>query len=276
MPEFGLKLSNATYFFVSVSGTTSEVLRTAVPRIVYYEFLQRETIISPAAPPVNGLAENDNATIHKSRFLGRMSVRTVVCQHSTTVDLYGPPRTLIKIVIVCLLVNKTIFEPATSYICIRIPCRSIILWSEDITTGVGGKETFKSQRFVEREPITIPKRVSTKKVWYKVITKIEPNLPIKLLLYDTRALIHRCLTWKYTEVKSGKDCVLIQLHLMHDDNIYDRNATAISWTIKWSMCYSRQETKLHITYWCFNTQVQSIVYFVKRNATDMFYFYLRF
>ena len=42
------------------------------------------------ASPVNGLYENDNATIHNSRLLGEVSVRTVVFQHSTgeQVSLY--------------------------------------------------------------------------------------------------------------------------------------------------------------------------------------------
>ena len=62
----------------------------------------RRKIIIPAASPGNDLAENDKATIHTSRFLGRVSVRQVVCQHSTcvqvslTVDLYSPPGTFIK------------------------------------------------------------------------------------------------------------------------------------------------------------------------------------
>ena len=45
-----------------------------------------------AASPVNGLAENDNATIHNSRFLGQVSVRTVVFQYSAVeqVSLYRP------------------------------------------------------------------------------------------------------------------------------------------------------------------------------------------
>ena len=42
--------------------------------------------------PVNGRVESDNATIHSGRFLGRVSVRTVVFQHSTgeQVSLYRP------------------------------------------------------------------------------------------------------------------------------------------------------------------------------------------
>ena len=82
--ECELKLPNSASFFVAVSRTTSEVLRIAVPWIICYEFLQgEEPIISLVALPVNGLAENDNATIHNSQFLGELSVRTVVFQHST-------------------------------------------------------------------------------------------------------------------------------------------------------------------------------------------------
>ena len=40
-------------------------------------------MIPLTASPVNGLAENDNARIPKSRFLTQVPVRTVVCQHST-------------------------------------------------------------------------------------------------------------------------------------------------------------------------------------------------
>ena len=77
--------------------------------------------------PVNGLDEKDNARIYTRRFLGRVSVGN---SRLSALHLW----TIIKFVAVCLLVTKTIFKPATSNIRIRIPCRSIILWSGTLTT----------------------------------------------------------------------------------------------------------------------------------------------
>ena len=76
------KLSNVTVPVQSAITPNHGLLWISVRRNNY----------SPATLPVNGLAENDKTRIHNSRFLGRMSVRTVVLPTDTgeQVSLYRP------------------------------------------------------------------------------------------------------------------------------------------------------------------------------------------
>ena len=89
MFECGSKLPNPTSF----------LYRSPVPSANYSEPQSHKSFVVNSGKekqlfpwPRIGLAENDNATIHNSRFLRKVSVRTIVFQHSTgeQVSLYRP------------------------------------------------------------------------------------------------------------------------------------------------------------------------------------------